>query len=217
MSMTLDDIRNQEIIGILENVYQGEGSALNYASPFQLLVAVILSAQTNDNQVNRITDTLFQRFSDAPAFAALQEDELIPYINSCGLYKNKAKHIIAMARIICEHYGGQVPADKEKLTTLPGVGGKTANVVLSQAFGLPALAVDTHVFRVARRLGLAQGKTPPMVERELCALLPQEKWGQAHHWLIWHGRRVCHAKKPRCFTCTMNELCVFAGKTPINA
>ena len=199
--------RRVAVLAILEETHKGVGPALKYGSVFQLLVAVMLSAQTNDNQVNKITASLFQRYGDAAAFAALSTDELIPYISSCGLYKNKAKNIIAASSIICEQYGGEVPKDKAKLTALPGVGGKTANVVLSQGFGIPALAVDTHVFRVARRLGLAQGKTPEAVEKELCALIPREKWGEAHHWLIWQGRRICLAQKPRCGECPLEELC----------
>lgn len=205
--MQKEETRKQEVLRILAHTYKDVGSALRSSSVFQLLVAVMLSAQTNDNQVNKITKELFLRFPDAAAFAALTTEELIPHISSCGLYRTKAANIIATASIICEQYGGEVPQQKEKLTALPGVGGKTANVVLSQGFGIPALAVDTHVFRVARRLGLAQGKTPQAVEQELCALIPQEKWGQAHHWLIWHGRRICHAQKPQCGECPLATLC----------
>ena len=205
--MTSEEKRRLEVLAILEEIYQGIGSALKYGSVFQLLVAVMLSAQTNDNQVNKITASLFQRYGDAAAFAALSAEELIPYICSCGLYKNKAKNIIAASIIICEQYGGDVPQNKDKLTALPGVGSKTANVVLSQGFGIPALAVDTHVFRVARRLGLAGGKTPEIVEQELCALIPREKWGEAHHWLIWQGRRICLAQKPHCNECPLAIQC----------
>jgi endonuclease-3 len=205
--MTAEKNRQREALIILERTYKGVGSALLYGSVFQLLVAVMLSAQTNDNQVNKITENLFRRFPDAAAFAALDPEELIPHISSCGLYKVKAKNIVAAARIIRERYGGAVPQDKDALTALPGVGGKTANVVLAQGFGIPALAVDTHVFRVARRLGLAQGAAPAAVEQELCALIAREKWGEAHHWLIWQGRRVCHAQKPRCGECPVFALC----------
>ena len=205
--MTAEEMRRREVLRILEQTYKGVGSALKSGDPFQLLVAVMLSAQTNDNQVNKITSSLFLRFPDAAAFAALDPKELMPYISSCGLYKIKAKNIVATARIICEQYGGKTPQDKDKLTALPGVGGKTANVVLSQGFGIPALAVDTHVFRVSRRLGLACGKTPVTVEQELCALIPRAKWSEAHHWLIWQGRRVCQAQKPRCGECPLCALC----------
>lgn len=205
--MMTEQARRRAVLSILEQTYQGIGSALRYGSVFQLLVAVMLSAQTNDNQVNKITGSLFERFGDAAAFAALTPEQLIPHISSCGLYKTKAANIVATARLICERYGGQVPQDKDKLTALPGVGGKTANVVLAQGFGIPALAVDTHVFRVARRLGLAQGTTPAAVEQELCAQIAREKWGEAHHWLIWQGRRICQAQNPRCNECPLQSVC----------
>jgi len=205
--MEKEKLRQHEALDILEQTYKDIGSALRSGSAFQFLVAVMLSAQTNDNQVNKITEGLFQQFPDAAAFAALDEAQLIPYISSCGLYRVKAKNIIATARIIAEQYGGEPPQDKAKLTALPGVGGKTANVVLSQWFDIPALAVDTHVFRVSHRLGLAQGKTPAAVEQELTALIPREKWSEAHHWLIWHGRRLCSAHRPRCAACPLSALC----------
>lgn len=205
--MNKEEQRQRQILDILAATYKGSVSALAYGSVFQLLVAVILSAQTTDNQVNRITETLFQQFPDAAAFAALEPAELEPYISSCGLYKNKAKSIVAAARQLLSEHGGQVPADKQQLMALPGVGGKTANVVLSVGFGIPALAVDTHVFRVSHRLGLATGKTPEAVEQELCALIPREHWADAHHWLIWHGRQVCAAQKPKCGLCPLVQLC----------
>ena len=205
--MSQEETRRREALAILEQTHQGVGPALKYGSVFQLLVAVILSAQTNDNQVNKITARLFQHFPDAAAFAALSPQELIPYISTCGLYQVKAKNIVATAQLICRDHGGEVPRDKEKLTALPGVGGKTANVVLAQGFGIPALAVDTHVFRVARRLGLAKGTTPAAVEQELCSLIAREKWGEAHHWLIWQGRRICKAQNPLCAECPLKDLC----------
>jgi endonuclease-3 len=195
------------ILDRLEKIYAGSRSALQYDSPFQLLVAVILSAQTNDNQVNRITATLFEQYPDAEAFAALTTEQLEPLINSCGLYKSKAKNIIATSKLLLEKFQGEVPQTKEELLSLPGVGGKTANVILSVAFGIPALAVDTHVFRVANRLGLAAAKTATQTEKALTALIPREKWADAHHWLIWHGRRICHARKPQCSICPLAELC----------
>ena len=201
--------QTQQIITILEDTYQGSASALKFDSVFQLMVAVILSAQTNDNQVNKITDGLFRRYPDAAAFAQLSTEELEPLISSCGLYKNKAKNIIAAAKIIHEQYGGAVPKTKEELTTLPGVGGKTANVILAVGFGIPALAVDTHVFRVANRLGLAHTKTPEQTEAALCAIIPQEKWADAHHWLIWHGRKICSARHPGCANCPLQGLCEY--------
>jgi len=204
--------KNQKhILDILEQTYFDTKSALEFGSVFQLLVAVMLSAQTNDNQVNRITETLFVTHPDAAAFARMTPEELEPLIATCGLYKNKAKNIVATSRILMEQYQGEVPADKEALVALPGVGGKTANVVLAVGFGIPALAVDTHVFRVSNRMGLAESKTPEQTEQQLCALIPKEKWAEAHHWLIWHGRKVCDARKPKCDICPVAEYCPKVG------
>ena len=199
--------RQQRILRTLAQTYHGAQTALTYDSVFQLLVAVMLAAQSNDNQVNRITDDLFRVFPDAAAFAALTPEQLEPHIASCGLYRNKAKNIVAASRILVEQYGGEVPADRELLTRLPGVGRKTANVVLAVGFGIPALAVDTHVFRVANRLGLAQAKTPEQTEEQLCALIPREQWADAHHWLIWHGRKICDARRPQCGVCPCRADC----------
>ncbi len=196
-----------DILKILEEEYGNTKSALHYSSVFELLIAVILSAQTNDNQVNKITDVLFQKYNQPEDFAKMPIAELEQYIKTCGLYKNKAKNIVAAAQKLVQDYHSQVPNTKEELLTLPGVGNKTANVVLSVGFGVPALAVDTHVFRVSHRLGLASGNTPDKVEEELCAIIPQEKWSDAHHWLIWHGRRVCAARNPKCITCKLRDFC----------
>lgn len=209
--------RQQEILHILEETYGGAQSALHYGSVFQLLVAVILSAQTNDNQVNKITGPLFQRYPDAAAFATLEPADLEPQISTCGLYKNKAKNIVAASRILCQTYGGQVPADRDALMALPGVGRKTANVVLAVGFGIPALAVDTHVQRVSNRLGLARSTTPDQTEAQLCAILPQEKWADAHHWLIWHGRKLCTAQRPKCSQCPLATLCPSVRPAPADA
>jgi endonuclease-3 len=199
----------EKVFKILETEYGGIGAALIYKTPFQLLVATILSAQTTDAQVNRMTPRLFEDYPDARSMAGLTEEMLAGYIKGCGLYHNKAKNIIAAAAILTEKYQGAVPQDRERLMALPGVGRKTANVVLSNAFGLPALAVDTHVLRVSNRLGLARGKDPLKVEDQLCRKLPQAQWGQAHHWLIWHGRRICKAQKPLCETCMLKEFCEY--------
>ena len=196
-----------DILKILEEEYGNTKSALHYSSVFELLIAVILSAQTNDNQVNKITDVLFQKYNQPEDFAKMPIAELEQYIKTCGLYKNKAKNRVAAAQKLVQDYHSQVPNTKEELLTLPGVGNKTANVVLSVGFGVPALAVDTHVFRVSHRLGLASGNTPDKVEEELCAIIPQEKWSDAHHWLIWHGRRVCAARNPKCITCKLRDFC----------
>lgn len=187
--------------------YAGIGPALHFGSKYQLLVAVILSAQTNDNQVNKITDSLFAEYGTPEKLACLTLPELEEKIKTCGLYKNKAKNILAATRILLDEYAGEVPGEREKLMKLPGVGRKTANVVLAVGFGVPALAVDTHIYRVAHRMGLSCGKGPDDVERDLCALIPEEKWAEAHHWFIWHGRRVCDAKKPRCESCPVGDLC----------
>lgn len=199
--------RAEEILARLSEVYDGIGPALHFQTTYQLLVAVIMSAQTNDNQVNKITDELFVDYGTPEAMATLTLSELEEKIKTCGLYKNKAKNILAATQILLNEYGGVVPPDREKLMKLPGVGRKTANVVLSVGFGLPALAVDTHIFRVAHRMGLSEGKTPDDVERDLCTIIPESKWAEAHHWFIWHGRRVCDAKRPNCSECPVAGLC----------
>lgn len=195
------------ILHILEQQYGGRESALHFKSVFQLLIAVMLSAQTNDNQVNKITEKLFTEAPDCRAMSGLSIEELEQSIKTCGLYKNKAKNIAATCQILLKEYGGEVPAEREALQALPGVGRKTANVVLAVGFGIPALAVDTHVFRVSHRMGLAAGNTPDAVEQELCSVIPQDKWAEAHHWLIWHGRLCCTAKSPSCGKCPIRELC----------
>lgn len=208
-----EEQRKAKVLTILEDIYQGSASALEFNSVFQLLVAVILSAQTNDNQVNKITRELFARYSKPEDFASLVPQELEQMIKTCGLYKNKAKNIIAAARKIISDFDGQVPQKREDLMLLPGVGRKTANVILSVGYDIPALAVDTHVFRTAQRLGLAAGKTPEAVEQELCSLIPPQKWGRAHHWLIWHGRKLCKAQNPLCRECPLAAYCKF--KVPV--
>lgn len=204
-----EEQRKKQVLSILEDTYQGSASALEFNSVFQLLVAVILSAQTNDNQVNKITRQLFAKYATPLDFAALLPQELEQLIKTCGLYKNKAKNIIAAAQKIRDDFAGEVPKNREDLLLLPGVGQKTANVILSVGYGLPALAVDTHVFRTAHRLGLASGKTPEAVEQELCAIIPEKKWGEAHHWLIWHGRKLCKAQNPLCSDCPLQIYCTF--------
>ncbi|MGI5825776.1 MAG: endonuclease III [Bacillota bacterium] len=200
--------KNQNaIMAVLQETYRGIGPALKFDSVYQLLIAVILSAQTNDNQVNKITAELFKEHGTPEKMAELSEDEIIDYIRTCGLYKNKAKSIYAATRILLNEYGGEVPKDRTLLMQLPGVGRKTANVVLSVGFKEPALAVDTHVFRVAHRMGLSNGKTPDAVERDLCEIIPKEDWADAHHWLIWHGRKACSAKKPLCESCPVDGIC----------
>lgn len=187
--------------------YAGTGSALTYRNPFELLIAVILSAQSTDQQVNKITAPLFAKYSTPEDFAGLTESELAEEIKGVGLFRNKAKNILATSKILVGQYESQVPKNRESLLSLPGVGRKTANVVLANAFGIPAMAVDTHVLRVSNRLGLAKSNNPEKVEEQLTELIPKDKWAEAHHWLIWHGRKVCQARKPKCSECLVEDLC----------
>ncbi len=200
----------QEILRRLEQAYAGAKPALHYSNPFELLVATILSAQCTDKRVNQVAKGLFDHYKTPQALASADYDALAEEIHSCGCYAVKAKNLMGAAKMITEDHGGEVPRTMEELLKLPGVGRKTANVVLSNAFGLPGLAVDTHVFRVSHRLGLSDAKDPEKTEKQLCALIPREKWGQAHHWLIYHGRQVCSARSPQCGACFLNDLCPFA-------
>lgn len=202
-------MREQEIFHRLEARYPNAKPALNYENAFQLLVATILSAQCTDVRVNQVTASLFVHYPDARALAAADLEELSREIHSCGCYRVKAKNLIGTAKMLCRDYAGEVPPSMEALTRLPGVGRKTANVVLSNAFDIPGLAVDTHVFRVSHRLGLSDAKDPEGTESQLCALIPREKWGKAHHWLIYHGRQVCSACAPKCGDCLLADLCPF--------
>jgi endonuclease III len=188
-------------------------SELEYGSPFELLIAVVLSAQATDKGVNLATRKLFPIARTPQAMLELGEAGLIPYIQTIGLFRTKAKNVIALCRLLVTEHGGQVPADREGLMKLPGVGRKTANVVLNVAFGHPTIAVDTHIFRVANRTGLAPGKTPDEVERKLVKFTPQQFVHDAHHWLILHGRYVCIARKPKCPECAIVDLCEYKHKT----
>lgn len=191
----------------LEKLYPDAKPALHYKTAYELLVAVILSAQCTDERVNMVTEKLFEKHSTPETMLLLSQKELEKYIFSCGFYRMKAEHILSASKDILEKFGGEVPNTVESLMSLAGVGKKTANVVYSVAFGGDAIAVDTHVFRVSNRLGLAKGKTPPEVEEGLCKAIPKEDWSKAHHWLIYHGRRVCHSQRPSCESCTLRELC----------
>ena len=195
-----------KILEILEAMYPDAKAELVFSNPYEMLVATILSAQCTDKQVNKVTPAVFECWPDANAMAGATEEELYPMVKSCG-FRSKAGNIIAACRIIQDEYGGQVPCSMEKLTALPGVGRKTANVVLYNAFGIPAFAVDTHVFRVSNRIGLCKADTVEETERQMTKLIPREKWGNAHHWLIWHGRRVCKAQRPLCDACGLKDLC----------
>ena len=186
---------------------------LHYATPFQLLIAVILSAQATDKSVNIATRKLFADAPTPQTVLALGEDGLAEYINRIGLYRTKSKNVIATCRQLLEQHGGEVPHDRAALEALPGVGRKTANVVLNTAFGEPTIAVDTHIFRVANRTRLATGKTPLTVELKLLKAVPENFKQDAHHWLILHGRYVCKARKPECWRCTIIDLCEFKEKS----
>ena len=187
---------------------------LEYSSAFELLVAVILSAQATDKSVNRATRELYRHANTPSTILKLGVARLETYIKSIGLYRTKAKNIIATCGLLLDQHGGNVPRDREALEALPGVGRKTANVVLNIAFGEPTIAVDTHIFRIANRTGLAPGKDPLAVEQKLLKVTPEEFRLHAHHWLILHGRYVCLARKPRCGECLIRDLCEFRGKTP---
>jgi endonuclease-3 len=188
-------------------------SELEYRTPFELLVSVVLSAQATDKSVNLATARLYPKANTPQAIVALGEAGLEPYIRTIGLYRTKTKNIVALSKLLIAEHGGEVPADHAALVRLPGVGRKTANVVLNVAFGQPTIAVDTHIFRVSNRTGLAPGKTPEEVERRLVKFTPPEFVHDAHHWLILHGRYVCIARKPKCEQCVIADLCEYRHKT----
>ena len=194
----------------LEKLYYDAKPALKFTTPYELLVAVILSAQCTDERVNKVTEILFQHHNTPNSMLLLTQAQLEKYIFSCGFYRMKAEHILSASKDIIEKFNGEVPNTVEKLMSLAGVGKKTANVVYSVAFGGDAIAVDTHVFRVSNRLGLAKGNTPLEVEAGLNKAIPKSDWSKAHHWLIYHGRRVCHSQRPDCEHCTLRALCDYA-------
>lgn len=208
----LTKAQKTEALAILERTYPNAKPALEFHTPFELLVATILSAQSTDVMVNLCTRELFPVANTPEQIAAMTEEELFPYIKRCGFFNTKGRHILETARILVTKYGGEVPADLELLQTLPGVGRKTANVVASNAFGIPAIAVDTHVFRVSNRIGLANAKNVEKTEEQLQKAIPREHWSQAHHWLIFHGRQICAARKPKCEICPLIDLCEFYKK-----
>ena len=201
----MDAARAAEIMAELEKLYPGAKPELNFANPFETLIATILSAQCTDKRVNQVTARLFPQYPDAFAMAKLTPEELEPMIRECGLYHNKAKNIVAASKALVEQYSGVVPNTREALMKLPGVGQKTAGVVLLAAFGDAQIPVDTHVFRVSRRIGLADANTPEKVEEQLRSILDRAIWSFAHHLLIWHGRRCCHARGPECERCPLNR------------
>lgn len=197
------------ILERLSQMYPDAKCALEHSSAFELLVATILSAQCTDVRVNIVTNRFFGTHNRPEHFIAISPDEVGAMIKDCGLWQSKAKNIHQTCRILLEEHGGEVPSDMEALIKLPGVGRKTANVVLSNAFNIPAIAVDTHVFRVSNRLGLANADSVEETERQLMRRIPKEQWSQAHHWLIHHGRQICEARKPKCSECPLLDLCKF--------
>lgn len=201
----MDAARAGRVMEALQGLYPEAKPELRFANPYETLIATILSAQCTDKRVNLVTERLFPLYPDAFAMAKLTPEALEPMIRECGLYHNKAKNIVAASRALVEQYGGQVPNTREALMKLPGVGQKTAGVVLLAAFGDDQIPVDTHVFRVSRRIGLADANTPEKVERQLRALLDKDIWSLGHHLIIWHGRRCCHARKPECERCPLND------------
>lgn len=210
----MNDAKRHELFRRLHALDPEPKTELAYTTPFELLAAVLLSAQATDKSVNLATRKLFPVANTPAAIAALGVEGLEPYIQTIGLYRSKAKHLVQTCRILLEQHGGQVPRDRESLEALPGVGRKTANVVLNVAFGEPTMAVDTHIFRVANRTGLAKGKTPLAVEQGLLKKVPAEFALHAHHWLILHGRYLCKARKPDCWRCPVIDLCDHRTKTP---
>lgn len=204
--MSKEKQRINRILAELKKLYPDAGPELLFTNPFEMLVATILSAQCTDKQVNKVTPALFAKYPDPFAMAIAPLSEVYPMVKSCG-FASKASNILATSKILVEQYNGRVPSTMEELTQLPGVGRKTANVVMANAFHIPSLAVDTHVFRVSNRLGLAKANTELATEKQLMDAIPKEDWIDAHHWLILHGRRVCNARGPKCNECTLRVDC----------
>jgi len=205
--------KRKHIFERLKTANPNPTTELEYTTPFELLIAVILSAQATDVSVNKATRKLYIVANTPEKIVALGMDGLIPYVQTIGLYRNKAKNVIDTCRLLLEHHHGEVPRDRESLQALPGVGRKTANVVLNTAFGQPTMAVDTHIFRVSNRTGLAPGKNVDIVEHKLMKFVPPEYLLDAHHWLILHGRYTCLARSPQCWNCLIADLCEFKTKT----
>lgn len=205
----MDNKRAQKILDELKKMHPDAGCELNYGTPFELLVAVILSAQCTDKRVNEVTKDLFKKYNTPEQYATMTPAELEPLIHSCGFFHNKAVNIIGAAKGIVDRFGGEVPKTMAELTSLPGVGRKTASVVMTVAFDEPAMPVDTHVFRVSGRLGLSHGKNPEHVEKDLKDLYPPSDWNIVHHTLIFHGRYICKALRPNCSECTLTEYCPY--------
>ena len=205
----MDKKRNDQILKLLQTEYFDAKPALEFKSPFELLIATILSAQSTDVQVNKVTKVLFLDYNTPQSLMMADEEKIQKIIRSCGFYNTKTRNIIATSRIVAQKHGGVVPKTIEELIKLPGVGRKTASVVISNAYDIPAIAVDTHVFRVSNRLGLANAKDVYKTEMQLRENIPEKNWKDAHHWILWHGRKYCKARKPLCETCFLNGLCVY--------
>ena len=203
----LTKAQTKKAIEALLKEYPEAGCALDHGSNFQLLVSVVLSAQTTDASVNKVTPALFEKAPDAFAMAQLSEQEIADCIRTIGMYKTKSANVKKLSQMLVDQYGGEVPGDYEELVKLPGVGRKTANVVLAEAFGQQRIAVDTHVFRLANRIGFTAEKDVLSTEEVLMKVIPEEHWTEMHHALIWHGRRVCHARKPECDGCCLDGIC----------
>ncbi len=197
------------VLEILNETYAGAKCALDFTTHYELLVSTILSAQCTDDRVNIVTKKLYKKYNTPESMITLSDLELGEKIKSCGFYNNKSKNILGATKLILEKYNGEVPSTMEELIELPGVGRKTANVVLSNAFGIPAIAVDTHVFRVSNRIGIASGKNVYEVEQKLMKNIPKKMWSDAHHYIIWHGRKICKARKPNCEVCPIAPYCEF--------
>ncbi|MGH4051829.1 MAG: endonuclease III [Clostridium sp.] len=197
------------VLEILNETYVGVKCGLDFSSHYELLISTILSAQCTDVRVNVVAMELYKNYNTPQSMITLSKEELGEKIKSCGFYNNKSKNILGATKLILEKHNGEVPGSMEELILLPGVGRKTANVVLSNAFGIPAIAVDTHVFRVSKRIGLATGKNVELVEQELMKNIPKKMWSDAHHFIIWHGREICKARKPNCGVCPIAPYCEF--------
>ena len=212
MDKLIPDEKLPEILNKLEIMHPEAASALDFGTRFQLLSAVMLSAQTTDVSVNKVTPVLFAKYPTAEAMAEADPLDVQEIIKTIGLYKNKSKNIVALSKMLVAEYGGEVPGSFDDLVRLPGVGRKTANVVLAEGFGEARIAVDTHVFRVSNRIGLTCAKDPEGVEKGLMERLPEDQWSRTHHLLIFHGRKVCHARKPDCGNCLIADLCLYSER-----
>lgn len=208
----LSKTRIKNVLKILEEMYHGAESELNYSNAFELLIATILAAQCTDKRVNEVTKELYKEYNTPEDMLSLSPAELENKVRSCGFYKNKSQNILATCGILLEKFNGEVPSTLDELMTLPGVGRKTANVVVSNVFGQDAIPVDTHVFRVSNRLGLANSDNVLTTEEQLMKNIPKNKWSEAHHWLIYHGRRICKARRPQCEECPLSIDCLYFKK-----